>query len=46
MTLSTILAYISGFTLTLFSLMRRTKINFNAALKALWLGEIISIGVR
>jgi hypothetical protein len=45
MALSTVLAYISGFTLTVFPLMRRTKLDFKAALKAVWLGELISIGV-
>ncbi len=45
MALSTVLAFISGFSLTVFPLMRRTKLNFNAALQAIWLGEILSIGV-
>lgn len=45
MALSTVLAYISGFTLTVFPLMRRTRLNFNAALKAVWIGEAVSIGV-
>ncbi len=45
MALSTVLAYISGFSLTIFPLMRNTGLNFNAALKAIWLGETVSIGV-
>jgi hypothetical protein len=45
MALSTVLAFISGFSLTVFPLMRRTKLNFNSALKAIWLGELLSIGV-
>jgi len=45
MVLSTILAFITGFSLTVFPLMRRTKLNFTAALKAVWLGELLSIGV-
>lgn len=45
MALSTALAYISGFTLTVFPLMQRAHLSFKAALKAVWLGELISIGV-
>ncbi len=45
MGLSTVLAYISGFSLAIFPLMRSTGLTFNAAFKAIWLGEIISIGV-
>jgi len=45
MTLSTVLAYISGFSLTIFPLMRNTGFTFKTALKAIWLGEAISIGV-
>jgi hypothetical protein len=45
MILSTILAYISGFSLTLFPLMKRAGLPFNAAFRAIWLGEAISIGV-
>ncbi len=45
MALSTILAYISGFCLTIFPLMKRTGFNFRAALKTIWLGEAVSIGV-
>lgn len=43
--LATTLAYISGFALSVFPLMRRTKLSFTAALKAIWLGEVISIGI-
>jgi len=45
MALSTVLAYISGFSLTIFPLMRRTGFTFKSALKTIWLGEAISIGV-
>lgn len=45
MILATVLAYISGFSLTIFPLMKRAKLPFKAALKAIWLGEAISIGV-
>ena len=45
MALSTALAYISGFTLTIFPLMKRAGLPFKAALKAIWLGELISIGI-
>jgi Domain of unknown function (DUF4396) len=45
MALSTVLAYISGFSLTVFPLMRRTGFSFATALKVIWLGEVISIGV-
>ena len=45
MTLSTALAYISGFSLTIFPLMKRTGFSFPTAFKTIWLGEVISIGV-
>jgi hypothetical protein len=45
MGLSTVLAYISGFSLAIFPLMRSTGLMFKAAFKAIWLGEVISIGV-
>jgi len=45
MALSTVLAYISGFTLAIFPLMRNTGLAFNSAFKAIWLGEFISIGI-
>ena len=44
-TLSTLLAYLSGFALTVFPLMKKTGLTFHAALKAVWLGEVVSIGV-
>lgn len=43
--LSTLLAFISGFSLTVFPLMRNAKLNLKSAMKAVWLGEIISIGI-
>lgn len=45
MALSTVLAYISGFSLTVFPLMKRTKFSFRTALKVIWLGEAVSIGI-
>jgi len=45
MGLSTILAYISGFSLTIFPLMRSTGLQLNSAFRAIWIGETISIGV-
>ncbi len=45
MALSTALAYLSGFTLTVIPLMRKTRLKFRSALKAIWFGEAISIGV-
>lgn len=45
MALSTLLAYLSGFSLTIFPLMKRTGLSFRSALKAIWIGELISIGV-
>jgi len=45
MALATVLAYISGFSLTIFPLMKRAHLPFKSALKAIWLGEVISIGV-
>jgi hypothetical protein len=45
MILSTALAFISGFSLTVFPLMRRARLPFKSAFKAIWLGEAISIGV-
>ncbi|WDI30972.1 DUF4396 domain-containing protein [Hyphococcus flavus] len=43
--LATVLAYISGFTLGLLPVMRRQKKTFWQALKLIWVGEAISIGV-
>jgi hypothetical protein len=45
MGLSTALAYLSGFSLTIFPLMRRARLPFKNAFQAIWLGEIMSIGV-
>jgi hypothetical protein len=45
MGLATALAFIVGFALTIFPLMKNTGLNFQAALKAIWLGELISIAV-
>jgi hypothetical protein len=45
MTLAVVLAYISGFSLSIFPLMRRTGLSFGAALKAIWIGEAVSIAV-
>ncbi|MGH8336511.1 MAG: DUF4396 domain-containing protein, partial [Gammaproteobacteria bacterium] len=45
MALSTVLAFISGFSLTVFPLMHRAKFGFSSAFKAIWLGELLSIGV-
>lgn len=42
---STLLAYISGFTLTVFPLMKRTGLTFQNAFKAIWVGEVVSIGI-
>lgn len=43
--LATTLAYISGFTLGLLPVMRDQKKTFLEALKLIWIGELISIGV-
>ena len=43
--LATTLAYISGFTLGLLPVMRRQNKTFLQALKLIWIGEAISIGV-
>ena len=43
--LATLLAYISGFTLGLLPVMRRQNKTFWQALKLIWIGEAISIGV-
>jgi hypothetical protein len=45
MGLSTALAYVSGFSLALFPLMRKVRLSFKNAFHAIWLGEAISIGV-
>lgn len=43
--LATALAYISGFTLGLLPVMRRQNKTFWQALKLIWIGEALSIGV-
>ena len=43
--LATTLAYLSGFTLGLVPVMRDRGKTFREALKIIWLGEVISIGV-
>lgn len=45
MVLSTLLAYIFGFALTILPLMKRTKLSFKNAFKAIWVGEAVSIGI-
>ncbi len=45
MILATILAYIAGFSLAVPPIMRREKLTFRQTMKAIWLGEAISIGV-
>lgn len=43
--LATLLAYASGMTLGLVPVMRRERIGMLAALRIIWIGEVISIGV-
>ncbi len=43
--LATGLAYLSGFTLGLVPVMRGKNVGFLAALRMIWFGEVISIGV-
>jgi hypothetical protein len=45
MLLSTMLAYISGFSFTVIPLMRKEAFTFASAFRAIWLGEFLSIGV-
>lgn len=45
MGLATVLAYISGFTLGVLPVMKREQLSFVSALKIIWLGEAVSIGV-
>ncbi|HEY4077901.1 MAG TPA: DUF4396 domain-containing protein [Rhizomicrobium sp.] len=45
MVVSTALAYLSGFSLAVFPLMRRTGLDMPSAFSAIWIGEAISIGV-
>jgi hypothetical protein len=42
--LAVVLAYISGFSLAIFPLMKRESLTFMQALSVIWLGEAISIG--
>ena len=44
-TLAVVLAFISGYALSLIPLMRGRGLSFTAAFKIIWLGELISIGV-
>ena len=43
--LATLLAYLSGFTLGVVPVMRRQGLGFGAALRLIWIGEAVSIGV-
>ena len=43
--LATLLAYLSGFTLGVVPVMRRQGLSFGAALRLIWIGEAVSIGV-
>ena len=43
--LATILAYLAGFTLGVVPVMRSRGLDFAAALRLIWLGEAVSIGV-
>ena len=43
--LATILSYVSGITLGLVPVMREQHVGFFQALKIIWIGEVISIGV-
>ncbi|NNE04734.1 MAG: DUF4396 domain-containing protein [Xanthomonadales bacterium] len=45
MALATVLAYISGMTLGVVPVMRARNLPFLPALKIIWIGEVISIGV-
>ena len=45
MGLSTILALVSGFALTVFPLMRNVGLSFKSAFHAIWIGELVSIGI-
>ncbi len=45
MILATVLAYIAGFSLAVPPIMKREKLRFAQAFRAIWLGEVISIGV-
>ena len=43
--LATGLAYLSGFALGAYPVMKRQSIGFVAAIKIIWIGEVVSIGV-
>ena len=43
--LATTLAYVTGITLGVVPVMRREKLRFLPALRIIWIGEVISIGV-
>ena len=43
--LATALSYLSGITLGLIPVMRSQSVGFGAALRIIWVGEVISIGV-
>jgi hypothetical protein len=43
--LATLLSYVSGFTLGLVPVMRGQGLSFGAALKLIWIGEAVSIGM-
>jgi hypothetical protein len=45
MIVSTVMAYIAGFSLAIFPLMRRTGMSLPSAFLAIWIGEAVSIGV-
>jgi hypothetical protein len=45
MTLATVLAYAVGMTLGVVPVMRRQQVGFREALRIIWIGEVISIGV-
>jgi hypothetical protein len=44
-TLATVLAYLSGMTLGLLPVMKSQHVGFLQALRIIWIGEVISIGV-
>lgn len=45
MILATVLAYISGFALAIPPIMRKQGLTFSQTFRAIWLGEVISIGI-
>lgn len=44
-TLAVILAYVSGLSLAILSIMKRERLSFGAAFRVVWIGEGISIGI-